>query len=227
MQETPYPVRKRASAKSDLARARSNGAAQHYTIPRQPAYTEPSDDDDDHLYDYPQSRLARSAIRYDIQTDQGYTQRQLPAPKQAQARQGFHPLVYGGLILVCAVLLLIISSVVANFWQRTSDSFHYGYPRTYQVDVDVGHGDSKHPVSHFVAINDKGLIEVIELPGDLSKAKPYVYVVAEISADHADEIPVTLTFTDVDGDGKVDMQVHVNATTYTLFNTGTTFKERN
>ncbi len=214
MQETPYPVRKRASAPSP-----------RQIVSRRPAYTEPSDDEDD-LYDYP--RMPTSSIRYDRQTDQGYQQRQLPAPRKATRRsRGFHWLFFVGLILVCAMLLLLISSFVANFWQRTSDSFHYGYPRAYQTDADVGHGDQKHPVSHFVAINDKGLIEVIELPGDLSKAKPYVYVVAEISADHADEIPVTLTFTDVDGDGKIDMQVHVNATTYTLFNTGTTFKERN
>ena len=67
-----------------------------------------------------------------------------------------------------------------------------------------------------MAINDKGLIEVIEIPGDPSKAKPYLYVIAQVSGDHADEIPVTLTFTDVDGDGKIDMQVQVNGTTYTL-----------
>jgi hypothetical protein len=95
------------------------------------------------------------------------------------------------------------------------------------VDADVGHGDSHHPISHFVAINDKGLIEVIEIPGDPGKAKPYLYVIAQVSGDHADEIPVTLSFTDVDGDGKVDMQVQVNGTTYTLYNDGTTFKIRN
>ena len=52
-------------------------------------------------------------------------------------------------------------------------------------------------------------------------------MIAQVSGDNADLIPVTLTFTDVDGDGKVDLQVHVNGTTYTLFNDGTTFKIRN
>src|SRR5690348_9006354 len=185
MQE--YPMTKR----------RASATTQRQTISRRPTYTETSDDDD--LYDY-QPRMPTSSIRYDRQTDQGYIPRQLPAPKGKRSRpERYHFLVYVGLILVCAVLLLIISSVVANFWQGTADSFHYGYPRAFQVDADVGHGDPHHQISHFVAINDKGLIEVIELPGDLSKAKPYVYVVAEISADHADEIPVTLSFTDVDG----------------------------
>jgi hypothetical protein len=54
-----------------------------------------------------------------------------------------------------------------------------------------------------------------------------LYVIAQVSGDHADEIPVTLSFTDVDGDGKIDMQVQVNGTTYTLYNDGTMFKIRN
>src|SRR5437764_13523838 len=102
MQETPYPVtRKRASA-----------GAQHYTVTRRPAYTQPSDDDND-LYDYP--RMPTSSIRYDRQTEQGYQQRQLPSPKRQRSRpERYHVLVYVGLTLVCAVLLLIISSVIAN-----------------------------------------------------------------------------------------------------------------
>src|SRR5437763_7155123 len=120
MQETPYPVRKRASA-----------GAQHYTVSRRPAYTEPSDDDDG-LYDYP--HMPTSSIRYDRYTDQSYQQRQLPAPKHAQRR--LHWIIYLWLIVLCAVALVFISSVLASLWQRTADSFHYGYPRSYQTDAD-------------------------------------------------------------------------------------------
>jgi hypothetical protein len=212
MQETPYPVtRKRASA-----------PPQRQTVSRRSTYTDTSDDDDD-LYDSP--RMPTSSIRYDRHTDQAYTQRQLPAPKHAPRR--LHWIVYVWLIVLCAIALVFISSVIANLWQRTADSLKYGYPRSYQTNADVEHGDSHHPISHFVAINDKGLIEVIEIPGDPSKAKPYLYVIAQVSGDHADEIPVTLTFTDVDGDGKIDMQVQVNGTTYTLYNDGSMFKIRN
>src|SRR5947208_1190004 len=100
MQETPYPVtRKRASAPPP-----------RQTVSRRPAYTQPSDDDE--LYDY-QPRLPTSSLRYDRQTDQGYTQRQLPAPKQAQPRRGLHWIVYLWLIVLCALALVFISSVVA------------------------------------------------------------------------------------------------------------------
>ena len=58
MQETPYPVTKRRAS-----------AGRSYTVPRRPAYTDTTDDDDN-LYDYPQTRTGRSAIRYDVQTDQ-------------------------------------------------------------------------------------------------------------------------------------------------------------
>ena len=212
MQETPYPVtRKRASATT------------HQAVSRRPTYTDTSDEDE--LYDSP--RMPTSSIRYDRQTDQAYTQRQLPPPKHVQSRRGFHWIVSVWLIVLCALALIFISSVISTWWQRTSDSFHYGYPRAYQTDADVGHGDSHHPISHFIAINDKGMIEVVEIPGDPSKAKVSFYLIAQVSADHADEIPVTLSFTDVDGDGKIDMQVHVNGTTYTLYNDGTTFKIRN
>ncbi len=210
-QETPYPPSKRRAS-----------APPQQTYSRRPTYADTSNDED--LYDYP-PRIPTSSLRYDRYTDQSYTPRQLPAPKQS--RKGFHWIVYVWLIVLCALALVFISSVIASLWQRTSDSFHYGYPRASQVDADVGHGDTHHPISHFIAINTHGLIEVIEIPGDPGKAKPYLYVIAQVSGDHSDEIPVTLSFTDVDGDGKIDMQVQVNATTYTLFNDGTTFKIRN
>src|SRR5690349_263803 len=122
-QETPYPP----------SRRRASAGAQHSTIPRRPAYTDTSDDDN--LYDY-QPRMPTSSIRYDRYIDQGYTQRQLPAPKQAAPRR-LHWIISVWLIVLCALALVFISSVLANLWQRTSDSFHYGYPRSYQTDADV------------------------------------------------------------------------------------------
>jgi hypothetical protein len=153
--------------------------------------------------------------------------RPLPAAPQLVQRHGPHPFVFSGFILVCGSLLFFVISFIGSEWQHTSDSLKYGYPRSYQTDADVGHGDSHHPISHFVAINDHGLIEVIEIPGDPAKTKPYLYVIARISSDNADQIPVTLSFTDVNGDGKIDLEVIVNATIYVLYNTGTTFQESN
>src|SRR5690242_10835316 len=122
-----YPVTKR----------RASAGAQHYTIPRRPAYTDTTDDDN--LYDY-QPLMRTSSLRYDRYTDQSYHQRQLPPPKQAPRR--LHWIISVWLIVLCALALVFISSLVASLWQRTSDSFHYGFPRSYQTDADVGHGDS-------------------------------------------------------------------------------------
>jgi hypothetical protein len=208
MQDTPYRVTKqRASAPSP-----------HYTVHRQSVYADTTDDDNP--YDYPQTTTGRSVV---------VRKRPLPpTPKeQPVRRQGTHPLVFIGLILVCASLLFFVISFIGAEWQHTSDSLKYGYPRSYQTDADVGHGDSRHPISHFVAINDHGLIEVVEIPGDPSRAKPYLYVIARISSDNADQIPVTLSFTDVNGDGKIDMEVLVNGTIYVLYNTGTAFTQSN
>jgi hypothetical protein len=121
--------------------------------------------------------------------------------------------------------MFFLISFIGAQWQGFNNSLKYGYPRSFQTDANVGHGDSHHPISHFVAINNHGLIEVIEIPGDPSRAKPYLYVIAQISSDNADQIPVTLAFTDVNGDGKVDMQVIVNNTIYLLYNTGTSFQD--
>jgi hypothetical protein len=203
---------------------------QRYTQRTAQPVANTDDADESTLYDYPSTITGRSVRRYDVQTDQEYTRR-LPVPHnqvpRSRPHRRTHPLVYIGILLICSVVLVSISSFLMGMWQRTSDSLKYGYPRSYQIDQNVGHGDSRHPISHFVALNNHGLIEVIEIPGDPSRAKPYLYVIAQISADNADLYPVRLTFTDVDGDGKVDMQVIVNNTVYVLYNIGTTFKESN
>jgi hypothetical protein len=137
-------------------------------------------DDDEGLYDYPQTMTGRSVV---------VRKRPLqPAPQQQPVqRQGRHPFVFIGLILVCGSLLFFVISFIGAEWQRTTDSLKYGYPRSFQTDANVGHGDSRHPISHFVAINDHGLIEVIEIPGDPAKTKPYLYLIARITSDNADQ----------------------------------------
>src|SRR5439155_305395 len=68
----------------------------------------------------------------------------------------------------------VLLTMVANWWQVTRDDWHYGRPRTFQVDMVVGHNDSATNPSHFIAINLQRHIEIIELPGvDSSRAKIY------------------------------------------------------
>ena len=88
------------------------------------------------------------------------------------------------------------------------DDLHYGRPRTYQVDAVVGQNDSVARPSHFIALNIKGQIEVIEFPGgDATHAK--IYLGPHLYGSSADLVPVTLQFVDSRHDHQPDMVVQV------------------
>jgi len=90
----------------------------------------------------------------------------------------------------------------------------------------VGHGTAKAPNSHFIAINNHGLIEVLEIPtGIPTKDNLNLYLIAQIDGPSPDQAPVTIEFEDVNGDGKPDMIVHCNGNEYILSNDGHTFKK--
>jgi hypothetical protein len=201
-----------------VPKRRASAIPPQYTTQRQPLYADTTDDDE--LYDYPQTTTGRSVV---------VRKRPLPPtpPQQPVRRQERNPMVFIGLIMVCGSLMFFLVNFIHAEWQYASDSFKYGYPRAYQVDVNVGHGDSTHPMSHFVAINHDGEVEVIEIPGNPEKSHPYLYLIARISSNHADQYPVTLSFVDVNGSGRLDMEVIVNGTIYVLYNTGTTFTQSN
>ncbi|HET9920018.1 MAG TPA: hypothetical protein VFQ30_09285, partial [Ktedonobacteraceae bacterium] len=111
---------------------------------------------------------------------------------------------------------------VANWWQVTQDDWHYGRPRTYQVDQVVGHNDSAQKPSHFIAINLNRQVEVIEFPGgDATKAKIYIGPLLVGPGQYL--APVTLSFQDVNGDGKIDMIVNVQDSHFIFLNNGTSF----
>jgi len=76
---------------------------------------------------------------------------------------------------------------------------------------------------YFIAENLHGEIIVIEIPdGDPSKSK--IYIGPQLFGDNADLTPVTLSFKDVNGDGKPDMLMHVQDQTIIFLNDGTQFK---
>ena len=146
--------------------------------------------------------------------------------KQGPTRHGclgWHPLTYLILSLLLLVGFITAFITVPPAWQRHLDDITYGYPRTYQVDVNVGHGDPDHPQSHFIALNLHGVIEVVEIPGDPTRHKPYLYIIVHLAMDGADLVPATLSFRDMNGDGKPDMLVFVDGTFWVYFNNGTLF----
>ena len=104
----------------------------------------------------------------------------------------------------------------------TQDDWHYGRPRTFQIDAVVGHNDSPSHPSHFIAMNLNRRVLIIELPGgDSSKAK--IFNGPVLIGPGQDLAPVTLTFQDVNGDGLVDMIVNVQDAHFVYINAKGTF----
>lgn len=132
-------------------------------------------------------------------------------------RWRFHWLVFVGFAMFIMILGWIAFNALSNWWQVTQDDWHYGRPRTYQVDMVVGHNDSQANPTHFIAENLNSHIIIIEIPGgDTSKAK--IYSGPTLIGSGQDLTPVTLTFKDVNGDGKVDMIVNVQGTHFVFLN---------
>jgi len=131
-------------------------------------------------------------------------------------------LVLIGIGMLCALALCTAWNNLSSWWQHTQNDLSYGHPRTYQVDAVVGHGDSASHPSHFIALNLHGRIEVIELAGG-DPTRVQVYVGPTLYGPGSDEVPITLTFDDVNGDGKPDLELHVEGNLVVFLNNGKTF----
>jgi hypothetical protein len=127
----------------------------------------------------------------------------------------FHWLVYVGIVMLVMVGGWIALTTFTSWWQVTQDDLHYGRPRTVHVDAYVGHNESPGNPSHFIAMNMKGHIEIIEFQGgDPSKAKVYIGPVI-VGQDLA--VP-ELTFKDVNGDHKPDMILSIQQSRFIFIN---------
>jgi len=236
----PPFIRKRASATQEQRTATAIAASPH----RVGHY--PGIHPEDTSYSTDRHRLrapAWGSTGYDLGADEDY---QLPHRYQSSAlalrqpsntmtpvyieqgptRRGClwrHPLPYLVLSMLLIMGFITASIIVPPAWQHHLDDVTYGYPRTYQTDANVGHGDPDHPQSHFIALNLRGVIEVVEVPGDPTRHKPYLYIIVRLAMDGADLVPATLSFRDMNGDDKPDMLVLVNGTFWVYFNNGTLF----
>ncbi len=171
-----------------------------------------------------QTRLPalQSSKRRAVDTDDDFSL-QHSGNLEGRARLRLHWLVYAG----CAMLIMMLGwmalSAFSNWWQVTQDDWHYGRPRTFQTDAVVGHNDSAQNPSHFIALNLRGQIEVIEFPGGQA-ARAKVYVGPDLIGPGQDLAPVTLSFKDVNGDGKPDMIVVVQSSRFVFINDHGTFR---
>jgi hypothetical protein len=137
----------------------------------------------------PIPRATRGRPHYEPHTTGGPPSRRTPS--QSRGRELF---TLGTGMFVTLILVFLGQLLLA--WVHTSlDDLHYGRPRTYQTDAVVGHGDSTVNPSHFLVVNLRGHIEIIELPsGDPAHAK--IYVGPHIYGPGADLVVVTLQFRD-------------------------------
>jgi hypothetical protein len=119
-------------------------------------------------------------------------------------------------------LWMILTSAIS--WFNTSmDNLHYGYPRTYQSDAFVGHTESAGIPSHFIAINLRGHLEVIEFPGgDAAHAR--IFLGPQLYTSGSDLVVVTLKFIDVNADHKPDMIVQFQGSQVVFINDQGTFR---
>lgn len=141
---------------------------------------------------------------------------------QAQRRSHVHWLLFVGVGMIAMLALWVLGNLAVNWWNVTQDDWHYGRPRTFQIDARVGHNDDVTP-SHFITVNLNRRIIIIEFPGgDPTKAKDYLG--PTLFGDGQDLTPVTLSFKDVNGDGKADMLVHIQDQTFVFINDGTQFR---
>lgn len=171
---------------------------------------------------YPQ-RMSSSAIRYT--TTQGHQVIQQGNKRiviHDEPKRKVHWSLIFGIGMVAMLTLWILGSMLLTLWNVTQDDWHYGRPRTFQIDQRVGHNDDGMP-SHFLVINLNRRIEIIEFPGgDATHAK--VYVAMTLIGDGEDLAVATLSFKDVNGDGKPDMIVTVGDTHYVFINENSQFR---
>jgi hypothetical protein len=214
-------------------------------IPTNPVQRSVVTDDDELEEDeeYYVTRPRTSARRYDLQPEQvirqgnkNYTIHHGPPPprrrqyfeeegEQPTPRRRVHKLVYAGIALFAIIAIWQGLNGLAYVWQQKQDDWQFGKNRVYITDAVVGHNDSPQNPSHFIAVNDKGNIYVIELQGG-DTGKAHIYNITTIEGN-INNPPVVLFFQHLTRDGRVDMIVQIgdqgNAFDINLFNNGAEF----
>jgi hypothetical protein len=193
------------------------------TIPQRKSRTQEYDlEEDDSYYT---ERRPTSTVRYTQprqQVIQRGNKRIVIHHEPPPARKLHWSFILGtGMLFMLA--LWVLGSYALSWWQNHQLDSTYGMPRTYQTDQVVGHADSTGHPTHFIAINLNSHITIIEIPGGNSQ-HARIYSGPTLYSDNGDQTPVTLEFYDVNGDGKVDMVVHVGDQKIVYLNDGTQFK---
>ncbi|MEO5952933.1 MAG: FG-GAP repeat protein [Chloroflexia bacterium] len=129
--------------------------------------------------------------------------------------------IAGGVALLVAAYAVISAAI--DWTQVKMNDLQYGRPRTMQMDAYVGHSEVDGVPSHFVAMNLNRRITILEMPGgDSTKVNtivgPYLFGQGE------DLTPVSVSSTDLNGDGVADLLVSVKNEQLLYLNDGTAFR---
>ena len=124
---------------------------------------------------------------------------------------------------MCLMLLLILAGQSFVGWaQLTLNDWQYGRPRTFQTDAFVGQEQADQP-SHFLAINNHGQVEIIDLPGN-DPAHARLFLGPHLTGTNADLTPATLRFLDPNHTHHPDMLIQCGTISVLFRNQQGTFQ---
>ena len=174
------------------------------------------------------ARPPTSIRRWDIEQQPRQKTRSLYAPAQPTRRLSGPPR-WLGVALLCTgaglfVMIVgwVLLSALGTWWTNQQNTWAYGFPRTYQVDAVVGHGDSPAHPSHFLAMNLHRQILVIELPGG-NPTRAHIYLGPILIGDGQELVPVTVSFEVSSTPGRPDLYIHVGDQVIVFRNDGKQF----
>ena len=107
--------------------------------------------------------------------------------------------------------------------KKAFPDLRYGFPRSTQLDGFVGHSEESGEPTHLIALNLRGQISILEIPGgDAAKVRalagPYL-----VGADGQYVVP-HLSLADADGDGQADLLLQVREELIVYMNDNGTFR---
>jgi hypothetical protein len=149
----------------------------------------------------------------------------VPLPNQQRQtepviKQRYHWLYWVGLCFCTMLLGWLLLTALSGWIQQKRDDITYQNPRIFQIDANVGHYGR---VSHFVALNLHGYIEIFEIQ-ERHPEVAKIYTPTALLINPTD--PVILSFQDVTGRGKLDMIITAPSFQEVMFNNGTSFQSQ-
>ncbi|GCF08934.1 hypothetical protein [Dictyobacter arantiisoli] len=175
---------------SEVAEGAATGALRYSTLRHRPIQTTTAA-----VYvTTPRASLGRGAQAAPITENTLHPIQNYAALHAQRIKRQQHWTVTVGISMLGMCLLLWLAQSLWHWGTITYDDLTYGRPRTMQTDAYVGHESSSHSTpSHFIALNQHGRIEIIELPGgDASHA--HIILGPQIWGPDADLVPITLSF---------------------------------